>query len=176
METLKTIACRKSTRAFRSEQISADELKKIIDAGCAAPVAMGDTDTLHLTIVQNSDILKEISLLGGAFFGRPDFEALYKAPLLVVISSKPDIADGKIGTANAACIIENMCLAATDLGIGSVYIMGASMAIAKNEELLGKLHIPEGFIPLSSVALGYPVETLDNLKREPKAIKLNTIK
>nr|WP_271716067.1 nitroreductase family protein [Anaeromicropila herbilytica] len=57
--------------------------------------------------------------------------------------------------ANAACIIENMLLAATDQNIGSVYLWGVAMALQLYSELFQELDLPDGFIPVSGLALGY---------------------
>ncbi|MCB2311914.1 MerR family DNA-binding transcriptional regulator [Clostridium tagluense] len=61
---------------------------------------------------------------------------------------------------NAACIMENMALAATDLGLGNVYIFGGALAIAKNPELCAELKIPEGYIPVSALPVGKATKPL----------------
>ena len=60
MNTLEAILKRKSTRAYTNEQISEDALNKIIQAGCASPVAMARYDSLHITIIQNQDVIANI--------------------------------------------------------------------------------------------------------------------
>jgi nitroreductase len=52
-------------------------------------------------------------------------------------------------------MIENMLLAATDRNIGSVYLWSAIMAIQLDSELYQYLDLPDGFFPISSLALGY---------------------
>ena len=59
---------------------------------------------------------------------------------------------------NGGIIIENMVLAATDLGVDSC-IMGAPIAaLEKNETLLKALGIPEGFRPVLGAVFGYASE------------------
>ena len=60
MNTLDAIFSRKSTRAYNGEQISEENLQLILKAGCAAPIGMARYDTLHITVVQNEDILSKI--------------------------------------------------------------------------------------------------------------------
>ena len=47
------IAKRKSTRSYKSVQIPEEALEKIIKAGCAAPVARAQYDSLNITVIQN---------------------------------------------------------------------------------------------------------------------------
>lgn len=63
MELMKAIAMRKSTRSYKSEQISDESLNTIINAGCAAPVGMGAYNSVHLTVIQNSDLLDKLQQL-----------------------------------------------------------------------------------------------------------------
>ena len=60
MNTLEAIKNRKSTRAYRHEQISEDALEIILKDGMAAPVAMAAYDSLHITVVQNEQLIKRI--------------------------------------------------------------------------------------------------------------------
>ncbi len=175
METLKAIASRKSTRGFKPEQILAKELETIVAAGTAAPIAMGQFDHAHITVIQKADFIKKISVAGGEIFGKPGMETLYGAPTLVVVSAKPNQFGNEAGIANSACIIENMCLAATDLGVGSVYIMGAIAGVKKNPELLSELNLQEGFSPVAAVALGYPLEPLEQKEEINRRIEVSTI-
>ena len=65
---------------------------------------------------------------------------------------------------NAACVVEMMALQATNEGLGNIYLYGVTAALAKNEELVKKLGIPEGFTPLSALALGYGKEDVSECK------------
>ncbi|WP_234121754.1 nitroreductase family protein [Clostridium hydrogenum] len=175
METMKVIAMRKSTRSYKTEQISDKALTSIISAGCAAPVGNGAYDSVHLTIIQNSDLLNKISKTAANIFGNPNTNPLYGAPTLIIVSSIPNKQFPNVELANAACIIENMTLAATDAGIGSVYILGALCAFNADKELLKKLDLPDGFVPISGISLGYPTEPLSQEKELKSTIKLNKI-
>ena len=176
MELMKAIAMRKSTRSYKTEQISDEVLNTIINAGCAAPVGHGAYDRVHLTVVQNSDLLERIRKTYADINENPKANPLYGAPTLIIISGKPHEKFPHAELANAACIIENMALAATDLGIGSVYLWGILSAFNADKELLKTLNLPEGFIPASSIALGYPTESLTTEKELKQTIKINTIK
>jgi nitroreductase len=175
METLKTIAMRKSTRSYKSEQINEEYLKKIINAGNSAPVGNGAYDSVHLTIIQNPILLNKLSQTAANMFGNPDADPLYGAPTLILISGKPNMQFPNLEYANAACIIENMMLAATDLGLGSVYILGAIAALHANVELLNTLNLPKDFVPVSGIVVGYPTEPLVQKDEFTRKINMTTI-
>lgn len=175
METLKAISKRKSTRAFLSEKkISKRDLQTILEAGCAAPVGMGDYASIHLTVIQNPEALENISSAVRAAF-KMDRDALYGAPTLVLVSASENQKSPNIQYANVACIIENMLLAAADLGIDSVYLWSATNVIAGNADLCKQFEIPEGFKPISSAALGYAVENNPTEKELDITISVNYV-
>lgn len=175
MEFMKVIAMRKSTRKYKEEQISDESLRTIINAGCAAPVGMGDYDSVHLTVIQNADLLNRIAKTAAKAFGAPNVNPLYGAPTLVIVSCKPNAKAPNGEIANAACLIENMTLAATNLGIGSVYLWSILFAFKADEELLKELELAEGFFPISSIALGHSTEQLTE-KELKQTLKTNIIK
>lgn len=81
----------------------------------------------------------------------------YGAKTLIVVSSLPS---HRVGTdyVNSGIVIENMVLAATDLGIDSC-IMGAPIAaLAENAELLRSVEMPEGYAPIIGAVFGYATE------------------
>ena len=176
MEMMKTIAMRKSTRSYKSDQISDESLTVILDAGCAAPVGMGAYDSVHLTVIQNSNLLDKITKVTATVFGNPNMKPFYGAPTVVVVSGKSNEKAPNVEIANAACIVENMALAATDIGLGSVYLWGFLASFSADKELLKELNLPESFVPVSAIALGYPIEPLTNEKELKQIIKINTIK
>lgn len=175
METLKAILKRTSVRGYKSDQIPCENLDTILKSGCAAPVGYGDYDSLHMTLIQNSDLLNKISKNAATAMNKPDTDPLYGAPTLVLISSNGSKSPN-IEYSNAACIIENMALTATDFSISSVYLWGIISPLISNKELLKELNLPDGFKPISALALGYPIEDVDNEKELSQKIKLNIIK
>ena len=157
MNALEAITKRVSVRSYKPEQITEEELQTILQAGCAAPIAMAQYETLHITVVQNPQMLKKIydnatEHVFKVMNVRKNFD--FGAPTLILISSAPVLRPGMQYT-NSGCVIENMAIAATELGIGSVVLAGAPFALAENEALQRELCIPEGFVPVLGIALGY---------------------
>lgn len=160
MNALDAIFSRKSTRAYKNEQISEENLQIIIKAGCAAPIGMARYDTLHITVVQSDELLAKIfDEAENAMFKQIGIRKNmnFGAKTVIVISSMPAYREG-IEYAHAGFVIENMVIAATSLGIDSVVLGGPISAIAQSEELKNAIGIPEGFEPLLAVVLGYAVE------------------
>ena len=151
MTVQEAINARKSIRKYTGEPVSEEELKALLKAAQEAPVGMGKYETLKLTVITDKALLDEIDQNAARFFGNPSIHPLYGAPTLIVVSSS---AQDNIGSANVAMIVHNMALEAVELGVGQVDIYGATFALTQNAELLAKLNLPEGFVPLGSIAVG----------------------
>ncbi len=156
MQTLDAIARRKSTRDFDpNKAVSEDIVDMIVRAGCQAPIGGGQRESLHLTVCSNRDIIDEINESTAAAMKMDKRDFFYGAPVVVIVSAAPKQMAPGIEYANAACVIENMLIAATDAGLGNIYLWGGVQALARNTELCAKMGIPEGFKPVSAAAIGY---------------------
>ena len=157
MNTIETIIKRKSTRNYKPEQISEEALETILKSGMAAPVALAAYDSLHITVVQNEQLIEDIfdaaqDMVFAAIGIRKSLD--YGAKTLIFVSSKPAHRAG-IDYANGGIVIENMVLAATEMGVDSC-IMGAPIAaLAENKNLSDKAGVPAGFKPVLGVVFGY---------------------
>lgn len=174
METMMAIARRKSVRAFKDEQLPKEILNTILSAGCAAPVGRAAYDSLHLSVIQDKEVLTTISKAVAGMMGS-NADPLFNAPTLVLISAANEQLFQNIEHTNTGCIAENMMLAATDQGVGSVFLLGAAVAVAANAELNQAVKIPADFRPVGSVALGYPVQADDSEKELEVRIKVDYV-
>lgn len=160
MEALEAIEKRKSTRKFKETQISEENLQTILKAGMSAPVGSGAYDTLHITVVQNQNIFSKINAavteLIFKMMGKK-MDKNFGAPTMIFISSKPAMMPG-LEYANTACVLENMAIAATSLGVDNIIWGGAASAVEQNTELREILEIPEGYKPILCISLGYASE------------------
>lgn len=156
MNTMEAICARKSVRTYTGEPITEEELNTVLKAANAAPVGMGRYEDVHLTVIANRELLGKIDAAGAAMFGKPDIHPLYNAPMLVLVSAKmsPAQTTENVTYSNAAGIVQNMALAATELGVGACHIWGATMAILNAPDILKELNLPEGFMPCCGVILG----------------------
>lgn len=162
MEFQDALKKRCSCRSFTNERVSDEDVKKIIAAAQNAPLALGDNQTSHLTVVRDSEIMEAIR--AACMLKRKD--GTLKDPLFgattMIFFSATDISEDHIEYCNAGCVIENMCMAAADLGLGSCYIWGCLKKLRKNEEALALLKLPEGYEVLSAFVCGYPTETIED--------------
>ena len=167
METRQAIIERKSVRAYSPEQITENELHTLLEAANTAPVAGGAYKFMHLTVVQNADVLNKIREAYKSASGAKS-DVLYGAPTLIIVSGKRDFDSNGL-FANAGCIIENMSLSAYDQGLGSVFSWATGTILPSQTELITELKIPDGFVPLAGLAVGYPAKEL------PKRVKRSEI-
>lgn len=179
MNTLDAICSRKSVRSYTGEQISDEDLQKILLAANAAPIAMGSYGDVHLTVITDQEMLAKIDAAGAALFGQPDMHPLYGAPTFVLISAKvaedtPQPA-ANVAFSNAAIVAENMALEAVELGIGTCHIWGAIRGVNTNPELVAELGLPEGFMPCCGVILGKTEETYEVREVPADRISQNVI-
>ena len=73
---------------------------------------------------------------------------------MIVVSAKPAAFSG-IEYAIAACVIENMAIAATSLCIDNVVWAGSTAAISDDIEIRRAVDIPDDFAPVLCISLGY---------------------
>ena len=161
---------RRSTRKFRPDPVSDEDIQKIIDAGQTAPLAMGNDKSTHMTVVRDREVLdtirkccmKESRKTPGKML-----DSLYGAPVFIIMSAA-DVSDDHIEYCDVACVIENMMLQAADLGLGSCYIWGCLRKLRRSPETLALLNIPEGYEILSAMVCGYPEKPLEAREKKQK--------
>ena len=153
MEFYQAVFTRCSCRSYTDAPVSETELNAILAAANAAPVGMGAYHTVHLTVIRNKEFMAAVSAATQEFLKRED-DPLYGVPVMVLVSAKPGMPPA-IEFQNASTIIQNMLLTATDLGLGSVYLMGSIAAMKTKPELVAKLGLPEGFVPIAAAGIGH---------------------
>ena len=166
-ETLKTIKRRRSVRNYRNEAVADEALNTIIEAGMYAPNGNGDIErNIHFTVIQNKDVLCEINTLAKDtarqsdmswlrdLGGSGDFDCLYNAPVLMLISYNKEAV---CAVYDCSAATQNMLLAAESLGLGSCWLYFPLQAFESGQKdaLLTKLHIPEGFKPVTALVIGH---------------------
>lgn len=169
-EVLKVIKNRRSVRNYRHEQISQENLDLIIEAGVYAPTAHNE-QPWHFTIIQKKEMLQHINetvkeLMAKSdvewiqkLGSKPDFQATYNAPTLIIVSGRKDAI---AWSADCAAAIQNMLIAAESLNIGTVWL-GLMKFFFEQEGAVNKLGIPEGYQPYYGVALGYKAKDKEQI-------------
>ena len=175
MNTLDAIKLRHSTRGFSDRQIGDAELDAILFAGGQAAVGGADFKSMKLIAVQDPELLQAIDVASAAAGKRPVPHPLYGAPTLVVLASRESILPS-IEFTNAGCVIQNMMVAATDLGVDSIYLWMSMYGINNHPELMQRLGFPEGFTCVGTMALGYEAREFPKLKADEQRIEVSYIR
>lgn len=175
MNTLDAILTRQSCRAYKDEQIEKDELTKILIAANAAPIGMATFQCISLTVIQDKALLDKIEANAVASMPpeAPNKHPLYNAPTCILVSVKKEEGPfAAMHPLSASCIMENMLLEATELGLGSTYLMGVAAMLAQNTALCAECKVPDDFTPVAMAAIGYAEAHPE--KREGRTDKLAT--
>ncbi|MFD1418845.1 nitroreductase family protein [Companilactobacillus keshanensis] len=152
METLKMIHSRKAIRKY-SGQLNDKQLHQIILAANAAPVSLGSYDDYRLTVIQDQQVLSQIT-------------GIYNAPTLIVVSAKDPTKSEYV---SAGAIVHNMELAAEDQGLGANYNMGSI-------HLIPSTVLPSGFTALFALTVGQTSEVFTPKEISDDRIKSNIVK
>ena len=156
METMEAIKNRKSVRSYTGEAVSAEDVRAVAQAGnMAAGTPMAGK--VYLSAITSRELLAQVSAATKQVMGasgvtmleklasNDNFDPMYGAPATVVVSTDTaaDPNTQAMATMNAACAGQNMLVAATELGLGSCFLMTPAMAFAV-PEVREAAKVPEG--------------------------------
>ncbi len=145
-EILNAIASRRSCRAYKPEQITAEELEAVTTAGTWAATAMGRQSPV-MVAVQDKETLAELSRLNAAVMGTKN-DPFYGAPTAVLVLGEKNNPNG---VQDASLVMGNLLLAASGIGLGSCWINRAKETFEKRPK--ARLCWPSGaLIPRSTSA------------------------
>lgn len=197
MEFDQVLKMRQSTRKFLKKQIDANQIAEILAAANRAPVGSNLYKDIHITVVQ--DPTKLLYLCEAAwkrFSSKAKLKEIagdtvteekakekkpnlfYNAPTVFFVSHRKQNLQSGIEWANVTTVTDQMHLAATNLGLGSVFMWGAleSMRLFPELDHTDVLELPEGFEPLLALAVGYPEKELGENVKHHIPIGVNFIK
>ncbi len=158
VETLEAIRSRRSVRKFKALLPSEELVKKVLEAGIWAPSGMNNQPWAFV-LVKDKTVREELSKL--TLYS----DIILSAPLCIAVflDHRKSYDYVKDVQSTGACI-QNMLLAAHDLGLGAVWLG----EILKNKEAVRKLlKVPQDCELMAVVALGYPDEAPPSGKRRP---------
>jgi len=155
MDTLETIKNRHSFRgSYKNTSIPREDLRKILEAGLAAPSAC-NKQTTSLIALDNPELVSSMLSLvkKNGFRGTGENPP---AGICVLTQQVPSYEDKYFYTQDYAAAIQNMLLAITALGYASCWIEGQVTKDAQTQQQIAKLlNIPEdytvvGFLPVGT--------------------------
>ena len=167
MNLLDIIKNRRSVREFKDRELPESAIDALIEALRWAPSA-GNLQSRKFYFVLNEELRNKLARTGL----RHDYVSfIARAPLVVVACADLRIASryGERGTdlyciQDAAASVQNLLLAAQDLGLGTCWV-GAF----KEDEVKKILEMPDYLRPVVLVPVGCPAKTPKAPARLPKA-------
>lgn len=176
METLTAMKMRKSCRSFTDEMISDDDVKVLIEAGSSASVGLADYKSMKITVIQNKQILDDISEAIKVAYNTPNANHLYNATTLIMVSAKPNERFPGLEVQNCASVCEHMHIMASDLKLASVYVASFVPIVNNNKAIAEKVGLPEGHSAVCGLLVGYPTKDDAVLRDFTGKIEVQTIK
>lgn len=154
MDAIQAIKTRISTRQFSDRIISDADLHTILEAGMSGPSAV-NARPWSFIVVRDKEMLNRMADCNGRAaepLRGADAGILVCGDLERAFKGAPDywVVDGSIAA-------QNMILAAHAMGIGSVWLgtWPQENKVAAQKELFA---LPEGIVPHSIIAFGYPAQ------------------
>lgn len=152
MDTLETIKTRRSTRKYKSDPVPQELLDKIIEAGLYAPSGMGRQTTIILAVTDKA-MRDKLSAMNAKIMGT-DSDPFYGAPAVLVVLAKKDCPTGVY---DGSLVMQNLMLAAHELGLGSCWIHRAKeeFELPEGKEILKSFGIDEAYEGIGHCIVGY---------------------
>jgi nitroreductase len=166
METLKCIEERVSVRKYAKAEMPKEDMDKILKAGMEAPSAMNRRPYELIVNTDNAfwnDFAKE----------KPTCSIAATAALTVLVvgdSNKNPTQEFLIE--DASNVSENILLAATELGYGSLWA-GIKFDSDFFKKLISYFNLPAGYLPISLLIVGKPGEHKGHEQNRYEKVKIH---
>lgn len=167
-EVIKSIISRRSVKSYKPDQVPAEMLDAILEAGTYAPTGRNRQSPIIIAVTDKTtrDKLAKLNAEIMGFDGDP----FYGAPAVLVV-----LADKSCPTYlyDGSLVMENLMLAAHSLGLGSCWIHRAKETFerAEGKAILASLGIEGDYEGIGNCIIGYP----DKLPAPQSARKENYI-
>ena len=158
MELMKAIKERRTIRKYKSNPVSEEALKAVMEALRWAP-SWANTQCWEVIVVRDPKVRSDLA--GALPKGNPALSSVTDAPLLLVLCGKKGISGyykGQVATVrgdwsmfDVGLATQNLCLAAYSIGLGTVVI--GLFDHKKVEAILG---VPPDVEVVAMTPLGYP--------------------
>jgi nitroreductase len=183
MDVMEAIYQRRSVRAYTDQPVDKATVEALIKAATHAPSSMNEqpwafavvqdpkrlaswSDRIKSYVLQrlkpDSPLAKYRDLLSN-----PDYHVFHRAGTLIIICARPDAHNGEEDCSLAA---QNLLLAAYTMGLGTCPI-GFARPWLNQARIKRSLSIPDGYVPVFPVVLGFPSgETPPVPRRAPEIL------
>ena len=153
MEFIDVINNRRSIREYKSEDVSDEDITKIIQAGMQAPGSRLNAEPWEFIVVKDKNTLEAIG----------EVKARVKdAPVAIVLVANINRAFYKsVWQQDMGAAAENMLLMACNLGLGALW-NGVATHKEVEEAISEIFELPEDVLPYCIITVGYPADGLEN--------------
>jgi nitroreductase len=163
LDVFEAITSRRSVRTFTREDVSEEEVKKLIDAARWAPSA-GNIQPWEFIVVRESEVKQRLSIAA------LDQTFIEEAPVVIVVCANQIRSDRGYGArgVNLYCLqdtaaaTQNILLAAYALGLATCWV-GAF----REEEAKEALNLPDRVRPVAIIPVGHPAKKPMARSRRP---------
>ena len=152
METRKAIRKRRTIKKYRARDVPVKLVFEILDCARWAPT-YNNAESWEFVVVKSDEKRKELARDAGQ-------EWVNEAPVIIVVCANLDRARffirenvEKMALMECSMAVENMLLAAKDLGLGSAVV--GDFDVGKVKEII---KAPKDVIPVAMVTIGYQAE------------------
>jgi nitroreductase len=154
-ETYDVILKRRSIRHFTDQPVEKEIILRLLEAAMAAPSAM-NAQPWEFVVITEPEVLEK--------FHHSSLFAKMKAPVVICVLGSRRMQKNKAGerfwVQDCSAASENILLAATAFGLGSVWV-GVYPVTLFEYQISRILNLPEGVRPLNLLFIGYPAEEKD---------------
>jgi nitroreductase len=152
MDTIEAILSRRSIRKYTTANITDEQINIILKAAMYAPSAV-NKQPWHFVVFRNCNSIKQIIEV------HPNASMLAGASAAIMLCFDEHLQhDAGYGPVDCAAAMQNMLLAAHDMGLGSVWV-GLYPRANRMEAVQRIFSLPEHVKGFAIVSLGYPAET-----------------
>lgn len=142
---------RRSIRRYKDKEVSKEQLEMLIKAAMAAPTACNNQPWEFIAVKEKETMNK---LRNNMVMGK------YNAPAAIVVCGNMKLASGGLKNhwdQDCSAAMENILLAATSMGLGSVWI-GVHPVKGFMDSVRDIFDVPDYVIPLGIAYIGYADE------------------
>lgn len=150
--TLDVIYKRRSIRKFTDQPVEKEKLEELMRAAMAGPSAMNAQPWEFVVVTEEETLAK---------FRKALMFAKMTAPAAICVlgshRQKKNVTGDKFWVQDCSAATENILLAATSMGLGTVWI-GVHPVNLFEKQVKEILNLPAGVTPLNLIYVGYPAE------------------
>lgn len=151
---MNSIFKRRSIRKYTNQEVSEDDVRKLLEAGMCAPSA-SNIRPWHFIVVRDKDMLEKLSKTHKYAY------MVKNANIAIIVCGDYTLHTHKdYWILDCSAATENILIEATELNLGAVWV-----AVFPREERINYvrdlLKLPENIMPLCIVSIGHPAEKPD---------------